>query len=411
MRTPPPAFLVAAIVMAILASTCGRPPVSVRTSPATTPQASSPGSVYSLPEATPSSGGTASESRVSSPARTETCLDQMPAPTWQVTPADRNLALVTLTGSQSFVVRDVTNIDNAFTVAPVPDLGRMKFVSGADLSGNEFSRVVFSPISGQPATVTASGCGNIFDFAWNGDGAKFIYVTNDDIRPVQELRQVGAGVDRVIAIVGKPIPVTGCVACSDNAEVRLAYSPDGRYISLVGWGTFEVWRSDGALISGVDVGGQRPTMSVWSGSTLYFRNDEGVQMWRDGVVSTVLAGVAWIHPKASPSGGQVIYVARDVSGQAHLFVLDTGTNKTASLVNAERMEPAYLTPRYVWYAGEVVCPQTASGSRWSDGCYPTGYQWPTLTKPTGITYIYDLQQRVEVQSKIASVLDVWPHGR
>jgi hypothetical protein len=329
----------------------------------------------------------------------------MPAPAFRVTQADRTLALVTLHGSDAVVVRDITNIGSAYTVATVPMLGRMKFVSAAQLSGDDYSKLVIAPVSGTPVTILAEACRNVFDFAWSADGSKVVYVANtDDAAPIQELRQISAGVDRVIAVVPKPIPITGCVACSDNADLQLAFSPDGRYISLLGFGTFEVWRADGQLVSAPNLGGRRgTTMSVWSGNGLYFRTDDGVEVWRDGVVSSVLAGVAWIHPKSSPSGGQIVYQARDTQGRAHVFLLNTTTNKSTLLVAGERMDPAFLTGRFVWYAGEVVCPE-------SQGCYRTGYQWPTATKPTGVTYIYDMQSGVETQSKITSVLDVWPHG-
>jgi hypothetical protein len=331
----------------------------------------------------------------------------MPAPTFQITQADRNLALATLHGSDSVVVRDITNIDHAFTVATVPRFGYTKFVGGSQLSGNDFgnsSKLVLAPISGSPVTVLADACTNVFDYAWSSDGSKVIYVTDTNDGSAQELRQISGGIDRVIAIVQRPIPITGCVACSDNADLRLEYSPDGRYISLIGWGSFEVWHSDGQLISAESVGGPGATMSVWSGTGLYFRNDDGVKVWRDGVVSTVLAGVIWIRPKSSPSGGQIIYQARDSQGRAHVFLLNTTTNKSTILVATERMEPVFLNARFVWYAGEVVCPE-------SQVCYRTGYQWATATKPTGVTYIYDITAATETQSKITSILDVWPHGR
>jgi hypothetical protein len=63
----------------------------------------------------------------------------MPAPAFRVTQADRTLALVTLHGSDAVVVRDITNIGSAYTVATVPMLGRMKFVSAAQLSGDDYS--------------------------------------------------------------------------------------------------------------------------------------------------------------------------------------------------------------------------------------------------------------------------------
>jgi hypothetical protein len=64
---------------------------------------------------------------------------------------------------------------------------------------------------------------------------------------------------------------------------------------------------------------------------------------------------------------------------------------------AGRVEPAFLTARYVWYRGERPC--TAS-----DVCA----SGPVIA--TGKTYLYDLQTGIEYDSVITSVIDVWPHA-
>ncbi len=137
-------------------------------------------------------------------------------------------------------------------------------------------------------------------------------------------------------------------------------------------------------------------MSVWSGSSLYFRDSSGVEVWRDGVVSTFLPGVAWITPKASPGGGQIVYEARDTQGSAHVFVVDTSSGNVRDL-GKERAEPAFLTSRYIWY--EVESPCVAAGA-----CEPS---FPGIA--SGTTYIYDLHDGTETESMITSVVDVWPH--
>jgi hypothetical protein len=137
------------------------------------------------------------------------------------------------------------------------------------------------------------------------------------------------------------------------------------------------------------------TMSVWSGNALYWRDDKGVEMWRDGSQSLVLPGVSWIRPHASPAGGQIVYETRDANySTAHVFLLDTATGQTRQLAQS-RSEPAFLDSHDVWYMGERPCAS-------SDPCVVG----PTIaTRP----YIYDLQSGTEYQSIITTVWDVWPH--
>ena len=137
-------------------------------------------------------------------------------------------------------------------------------------------------------------------------------------------------------------------------------------------------------------------MSVWSGSRLYFRDATGVEVWRDGVISTFLRGVEWIRPKASPDGRYIIYEARQL-GSAHVFIVDTTSGQVRDLAQG-RSEPAFLTSRYIWYEAEPAC--VAEGK-----CDPS---FPGVAN--GPTYIYDLQDGTESRSMITSVIDVWPHG-
>jgi hypothetical protein len=139
-------------------------------------------------------------------------------------------------------------------------------------------------------------------------------------------------------------------------------------------------------------------MSVWSGDALYFRDAAGVEMWRAGAQSLLLAGVAWIRPKASPAGGQIVYEIRDSAGVAHVVILDTRTGETREIAKS-RSEPAFLSSHLIWYRGERPCvsgdpPPCGSGITNTD---------------TGKTYIYDLQDGSESQSDITAVFDVWPH--
>jgi hypothetical protein len=265
------------------------------------------------------------------------------------------------------------------------------------------------PLSGSPQVQAVVICpGGANAYSWSRDGRSLTYITEvpDTTAPRGsrlDWHLVSGGSDRVIGPA--PIWVIG-IECGpgDIDDVHVAFSPDGRYISLLenfcGAADFQVRRSDGSLVG--EIKGTygllplAPTMGVWSGSTLYFRDSKGVEAWRDGTVTPFLPGVAWIRPKVSPLGGEITYVVRGKDGLGRVYIVDTGTGKVVPLPNAGRVEPVFLSPRYIWYAGEQLC--------------TTGYCWAPGTLPTGKTYIYDIPAGTETESRITAVYDVWPHG-
>jgi hypothetical protein len=177
----------------------------------------------------------------------------------------------------------------------------------------------------------------------------------------------------------------------------LAYSADGAYISMMQSSITSysrLWSSEGKLLRSTDSPGE--TMSVWSRSGLYFRDATGVEVWRNGVVSTFLRGVEWIRPKASPDGRYIVYAAREL-GSAHVFIVDTTSGQVRSIAPA-RSEPAFLTSRYIWYQAEPTCVP--------EGKCQAGF--PGIA--TGKTFVYDLQDGTETPSVITSVIDAWPHA-
>ena len=327
---------------------------------------------------------------------------------------------MTFRGSNQIVVRDITDISHPTTIGALglfpalvgygapPD----QFVSATEVSyvgdktddAFELPTGLFrAPLSGSPGTQMVKGSEALFVFAWSPDGNSLAYLAGT--LTGSALHQLRAGVDTTVDSL-PPLGVGGCetLPCppafqnpADKWDFRLSYSPDGAHISVVQNGIssfFRVWTSDGKLLSQSDVEGT--TMSVWSGSSLYFRDATGVEVWHDGVISTFLGGVEWIRPKASPDGRHIVYVARQL-GAAHVFIVDTTSGQIRDL-GAGRSEPAFLTSRYVWYQAEPLCvPQgTCQAS------------FPGVA--SGPTYIYDLQDGTETRSVITSVIDVWPHG-
>jgi hypothetical protein len=342
-------------------------------------------------------------------ARAE-CPAVKPAPTAPASaPSSRKLILVQLRGSQNFVVRDVTDIAHPVTVSAPDRLDGPQFVSATDLSSRSYfdeNALVRMPLSGTPRIVVAQACRGMIAFAWNPSGTAAAYITDLSDGPGSQLHLIANGRNQVVAVMQSvPWGVDCAGNCADFADSRLLYSPNGSYVSLVqNWGgpILRVWTAEGKLLKSVDgvgiAGSKLPTMSVWSGNTLYYRDAKGVEAWTAGVEQTVLPGVSWIRPTASAAGGSIAYEVRDAAGTPNVFLLDTATG-TARLLARSRSEPAFLTSRYIWWREERPC-------RASDS-YPCGSVFTSV--PTGKTFVYDLQDQTETESLIDAVFDVWPH--
>jgi hypothetical protein len=306
---------------------------------------------------------------------------------------------VTLRGSNSYVVRDITDISHPETVSNLGAISAPVFVSATEVSYANDSSLFRAPLAGSPKTlVTSQGAAG----TWSSDGSAVLYTTQVNAGTAT-VHQLMAGRDQVMGSVpggggGGCESIAGC-GIVNSLDFRLLYSPDGNHVSLVTTGfsgsSFRLWSSDGTLLKSSDSRG--PTMSAWSGNSLYFRDAKGVEVWRSGVVTLFLPGVTWITPRASPGGGHIVYVARDGGGWAHTYVVDTTTREVRELKKA-RSQPVFLTSRYVWYRGERSCVE-------ADGCGAT----PPWHPASGKSYIYDLQTGTETESIITGVSDVWPH--
>lgn len=316
------------------------------------------------------------------------------------TPSNRCLALVSLRGSTQYVVRDITDIHNPTSLSTFTSPGPPLFAGGAAVSYVRGPTLLRMSWPGLPATVVEPPHGLYFSsYAWSPDGATVAYVTNAG--SVAQLRLSSGGKDRTISSIPALVPTHGCPyqECADRADIRLLFSPDGKTISFVqnyGGPSLFVWTLAGKVLN--KEAGESDMMSVWSGSAIYFRDSAGVEGWQAGVKSLLLPGVAWIRPKASPAGGQIVYEVRDAVGVAHIRILDTSSGNTREIAKS-RSEPAFLSSHLIWYKGERFCvpgdpPPCGQGVKTTDA---------------GKTYIYDLQDGAETQSVITRVFDVWPH--
>lgn len=353
---------------------------------------------------TPPAGQSASSGRTSNP-----CRDSQTAPKFAAssTTNQSNVELVWLKGSQKYVVRDITNILSPTTISGFDGLVQAEFVNASEISYVSGNSLIRMHISGNPKRSVATACNAVVAFAWSSDGASAAYVANERDNSASQLHLVAAGVDRVVDTM-PPLPWEfGCenATCAASLDLRLVFSQSGNYISLVdNWGgpTLRIWTSDGKPLKSIDSPSHAdlkttPTMSVWSGNSLYFRDDKGVEVWRgNGDESLLMPGVAWIRPKASPDGTQIVYAARDASGTAHVYVFGTRTASMQEL-GKSRSEPAFLNSHLIWYREERLCLP-------ADAC--SGI----TTVNTGKTFVYDLQDNTETESVIAAVWDAWPHG-
>ncbi len=313
-------------------------------------------------------------------------------------PSNRCLAVVGLRGTNPWVVRDVTSITHAKTVSTFMT-SPPEFVSGTELAYAGEGGLFRMPLSGSPQTLVSKSGQSVGLFAWSPTGSTVAYLVHTSSGAALHL--LSAGHDRAVAGSIPNVPATGCESefCGETWDLRLSYSPDGAYISLVesiaNANAFRLWSSDGRLLISSDSWSR--SMSIWSGHALYFPGAKGgIDMWRDGITSSFLPGVNWIRPNASSAGGQIVYETKDAQGWAHTFVVDTATRTVRELKKA-RSGPAFLTSRYIFYSGQRACVK-------SDYC-PSGW---TVVR-SGKTYIYDLNTGTETDSVITQVFDVWPH--
>jgi hypothetical protein len=345
------------------------------------------------------SGPTASVGSPSPSSNATPSPTTSPAPLGLCSPSNRCLALVTLRGSNSVVVRDLTDINHPGTVSTWGPRANPQFVSSTDLSYVDGPSLMRAPVTGPVPTTVVARLENgrwLLTYTWSPDGTTAAMVVNSDASSEVDTAVEG----QVRKFSSMPAFNGGCEtrACGDTSDFRLLYSPDGGYISMIqnlGGLNFQLWTKDGALAAS-NPPGTGYNMSVWSGDGLYFVGPGGVSYWRKGTTSSFLPGVQWIRPKASPAGGQIVYMARDSHSLSHVYVVDTNTKK-AREIKSGRSNPVFLTPRYLWYKGERVC----------STCDPTGSLPVT---DTGTTYIYDLETGVESTSIITNVFDAWPHA-
>ena len=371
-----------------------RPAGSIRALAVTAVLAAACGSV-----AAPATGSASSPSASAATVAGTPSPNSTPASNQCPPPSNRCLAVVSLRGTNPYVVRDITSIVHPITVSTFGTIPPPQFVSGTELSYADETGLFRMPLEGSPKTRVDKSTQGVAAIAWSPSGSTVAYLATTSAGLALHLQS--ASQDRVVAGSIPALPVVGCESqfCGDTWDFGLSYSPDGASISLVesiaNVNSFRLWSSDGKLLISSD--SEARSMSAWSGHSFYFPGPKGVDMWREGITTSFLPAVSWIRPNASPAGGQIVYQTNDAQGWAHTLVVDTATRKVRELKKA-RSGPVFLTSRYIWYKGQRSCVA-------SDYCPPG---WTVVA--SGKTYIYDLVDGTETESIITAVYDVWPHA-
>ncbi len=231
-------------------------------------------------------------------------------------------------------------------------------------------------------------------YAWSPDGSHLAYINSDTTGMTWHM--LSASGDRVLANLGT-VPPRG--VSGDNDDVMTGFSADGQYVAIEQTfaGTIHI-QVNHVSDSTVAYSRNDGTMAAWAGTgaKLYFRIGSGVQAWDPSGVTTVVSGLAWIHPHASPDGSRMAFSVLNAQ-QNHIGeVLDLTTGATHSLSPEPRIGAAFLNASLIWYAGETPC-TTAS---------PCGLGGPPLSSTT---YIWDLGSDVETGSLDTAYYDEWPH--
>ncbi len=319
---------------------------------------------------------------------------------------------MTLRGTSTVVVRDITDIPNpvsrctffggshfrfynathvSYVVAASGDLGAPGALYLADLATRTTSLVRAWSYGGFASWV----------YAWSPDGRDLSYISSDATAAQWHL--LSAAGDRMLLNLGAVVPRD---VDPNGDDAMVGFSADGQYVAVEQTFTQGKGSTSTALPIQVDkvsdgsVAYSRAdgTMAAWAGAAakLYFRTAAGVQAWSPNGVSTVKAGLSWIRPYASPDGSRMAFSVLNAQTNHVGEVLDLTSGAIHSLSANPRVGAAFLNASLVWYAGESIC-TTAT---------PCGLGGPPLS---GQYYIYDLGSDVENSSRDIAFFDSWPH--
>ena len=330
------------------------------------------------------------------------------------------LVLGRLAGSTSWVVRDVTDIAIPVTVGSLGDRWPWadKSLGGAlDAHLASPSSLVWTDVtapsnlvdsaadgSGMKTLVSGASGNAIVSFAWSPANGDWTYLVNTPT--ALEWHLVSAGADRLLATTAH-IPAVG--GTPRITPIMVTFSGDRRFLAMTNYifagnsgsgdtAKFQIRKSDGGLIAtGATIVPNSSVVSdlLWVGSSLYFRDDNGIEVWSEAGACSALPAVQWIRPKLSPDGKQIVFYTQDSNGLEHVFLYDLSTKSVKQVSPAGGAEAWFLGSRYVWFLEQRLCGATES----------CGVSSATFT---GKAYIVDLQTGISSQSRIVRIADTWP---
>jgi len=375
------------------------------------------------------SAASASGARVETPAPTTapTCSASSPTPLSSI--AGTRLAIERLQGSGDWVVRDISDLSHPTTLASIEYLwpyavgysyrplaqivisGKLTAVVDRDApapsggSHHTFEDLVEVSLNDQRTTtlVTVED-GTFYSIDWSRDGDTWTYLLNTP--SALEWHLVQGASDRIIASLPH-VPGFGADA---TQLFRVGFSTDGQFVAMSatyligqpGSGSqapIQVRRLDGSLVaSSTDSITFSQTFSnfIWVGSSLYFADKNGIELWTQSRVQQVLPGVHWIRPKLSPDGTLIVYHALDPNGLPHVFAFEPASGAVKQLSCAGGAEGWFLNSRYVWYQQERTLVSTDTACDQLQYC------------STGKNFVVDVTSGVETQSDVGWIADVWP---
>ncbi|HEV3102669.1 MAG TPA: hypothetical protein VG426_10080 [Candidatus Dormibacteraeota bacterium] len=245
---------------------------------------------------------------------------------------------------------------------------------------------------------------SIFSFAWSPAGDVLSYLINTP--SALEWRLVRGGTDSVLASLPYLPPTDGRPVVE---PLMVSFSPDGKYVAMTDFvrtrleGTgdsskMQIRATDGSRVA--SAGDSIPLYGfisdlLWVGSFLYFRDDNGIEVWTVSGVCSALPGVDWIRPKLSPDGRLIVFQTEDANQLSHVFVYDLATKQVEQVSPAGGAEAWFLGSGYVWFLEERLCAANE----------PCGVSNARLT---GKSYIANLASHTTSESRITRIADTWP---
>jgi hypothetical protein len=323
-----------------------------------------------------------------------------------------------LSGSTHWLVRDVTDIANPVTVASLGDRWQWANKGSAlDARLVDASTVAWLDLSTQGSLVesAANGSGlktlvagkdgnSIVSFAWSPVTNQWTYLVNTP--SALEWHLVSGASDHLLASLPY-IPAHG--GRPRLEPLMVAFSADGKLVAMTDYVSAEVGgsgdrakmqirSSDGSLLaSSADRVLSRAPISdlLWVGSSLFFRDSDGIEMWDGTGVCSALPGVQWVRPKLSPNGKLVAFHVEEDNQLSHVFVFDLITGKVKQISPAGAAEAWFLGPSYVWFLEQRLCAPNES-------CGVSSARF------TGKAYIIGLASGTASESRITRIADTWP---